>query len=475
MKKRLLSGILAFCMVLLLLPIATEATTNKTQAEAVVWAKSQIGKSLDYDGAYGAQCVDLIYYYYSYLGKTVMGGDASAYAYNTLPSGWSRVKYSSGVVPKAGDIAVWSYAASSAGHVAIVLSGDSGGFTAIDQNWRGSDGDLKCKQVYHNYTYGTLACFIRPDFRGSPPPDIPSNFTCSITSPSGTIEAKKACVVRGSVTSARTITKINAWVENASGKTVISASCNPGGTSFSFAGSTIDKNLVFQNVTENGQYYFKVTISDDKTTSKTYSFPFTVTGGTDPVQRPGKSELINMSSTYISGEPIVFSWKNTSNTTHYNVYIQENSSGSWKTLKHIKYAENGITSWTLTSEGNYRAAVQSYNSNGWESDHSDWLHTESDYVYFTVVDGKPSNVKIVTDKSTYTLGETVTITPSATNARGFNYRICYGTYGDDTTVTSDFLVSLAANSIHRTRLEPISFASAHWEQMAIQTPNAPLK
>ena len=92
----------------------------------------------------------------------------------------------------------------------------------------------------------------------------------------------------------------------------------------------------------------------------------------------------------------------------------------------------------LTSEGNYRAAVQSYNSNGWESDHSDWLHTESDYVYFTVVDGKPSNVKIVTDKSTYTLGETVTITPSATNARGFNYRICYGTYGDDTTVTSDF-------------------------------------
>ena len=169
MKKRVLSLVLTLCMLLLLLPTAAEAATNRTQSEAVSWAKSQIGKALDYDGAYGAQCVDLIYYYYSYLGKTVVGGDGSAYAYNALPSGWSRIKYSSGGVPKAGDIAVWSYAASSAGHVAIVLSGDSSGFYAVDQNWRGADGDLKCKQVYHNYTYGTLACFIRPDFKNSTP------------------------------------------------------------------------------------------------------------------------------------------------------------------------------------------------------------------------------------------------------------------------------------------------------------------
>ncbi len=50
----------------------------------------------------------------------------------------------------------------------------------------------------------------------------------------------------------------------------------------------------------------------------------------------------------------------------------------------------------------------------------------------------PTNVRVVTDKSTYTLGETVTVTPSAQGADHYSMRICYGSYGEETTVFSDF-------------------------------------
>ena len=42
-------------------------------------------------------------------------------------------------------------------------------------------------------------------------------------------------------------------------------------------------SLKFQNITKNGQYYFKVTISDDRSCSRVFTFPFTVTGGTGDV------------------------------------------------------------------------------------------------------------------------------------------------------------------------------------------------
>ena len=46
---------------------ANEAkATSKTSDEAINWVKSQVGNSIDADGAYGAQCVDLIRAYYNF-------------------------------------------------------------------------------------------------------------------------------------------------------------------------------------------------------------------------------------------------------------------------------------------------------------------------------------------------------------------------------------------------------------------------
>lgn len=92
MKKRTLSLLLSLCILLALTPAAAlpaaASTNGHTQAEAVAWAKQQVGKYLDYDGAYGAQCVDLTKYYYAYLGNGKYGtGNATNYQSNTLPPG----------------------------------------------------------------------------------------------------------------------------------------------------------------------------------------------------------------------------------------------------------------------------------------------------------------------------------------------------------------------------------------------------
>ena len=164
--------------------------TSRTQSEAVNWANSQKGKSLDYDGAYGAQCVDLIYYYYQYLGVSPQGGDASAYINNSLPSGWKRV-YSNF---QPGDIAVWKVnhscgtcTTSSYGHIGIITSADSTGFNAINQNFNGAS---YCTQ---NWFYcSALACAIRPNWNSGnvAPISFNSQSTTAIGNDTATINFK---------------------------------------------------------------------------------------------------------------------------------------------------------------------------------------------------------------------------------------------------------------------------------------------
>ena len=100
--------------------------------------------------------------------------------------------------------------------------------------------------------------------------------------------------------------------------------------------------------------------------------------------RPSKPSVNNLKSTYCSAQNITFTWKATTNTTHYNVLIHVKRNGEWKYLQWTSYASSGI-SYRLGA-GEYRVEIQSYNSNKWESDNSDWLHTLSDWQYFTVVD-----------------------------------------------------------------------------------------
>ena len=144
--------------------LAVSVSQERTRDEAIAWVYAQEGKGLDYDGAYGNQCVDLIKYYYDYFGvASYARGNGCDYVTNALPDGWSRIQYYSGFRPEPGDIAVWgTNYGQGYGHVSIVLSAGSSNFVSMDQNW----GAKYCKQVTHAYNIWGV---IRPKYKDADP------------------------------------------------------------------------------------------------------------------------------------------------------------------------------------------------------------------------------------------------------------------------------------------------------------------
>lgn len=154
-----------------LLATATEAyaTNSHTAADGVAWAKARANEGWcdDVDGAYGCQCVDLILAYYDYLGVSRSSGNAYEYAYNALPSGWTRV-YSN---PQPGDVIVWGPGAvlQDGGYNANSKNGHIGIVTEIVSNTQVSTVETNtynhraAKAFTWRYS-STASCFIRPNF-----------------------------------------------------------------------------------------------------------------------------------------------------------------------------------------------------------------------------------------------------------------------------------------------------------------------
>ena len=97
-----------------------------SQGEALTWLHNAVGVSIDFDGAYGAQCVDLLKAYYDYLGVGAQHGNAQDYRSNFLPQGWQRIE---GAEPMPGDILI--YIGGPYGHVAAYESD----YSTYHQNW----------------------------------------------------------------------------------------------------------------------------------------------------------------------------------------------------------------------------------------------------------------------------------------------------------------------------------------------------
>ena len=173
-QRKIMGLIISFVMIITIMPQTIWASDAGSREDAVKWAYAQEGKFLDYDKVYGAQCVDLVHYYYAYFGKASYAtGNGCDFVNNKLPDGWTRIKNTPDFVPQPGDIAVWGKELSQYGHVAIILSADAHSFVSMDQNWpRGS----ACKKVTHNYNkfWGV----IRPNF--SEPHSNPVTTTPSI-------------------------------------------------------------------------------------------------------------------------------------------------------------------------------------------------------------------------------------------------------------------------------------------------------
>jgi len=123
------------------------------------------GKSTDFDGGSGVQCVDLAkMYFHHVLGlKTQAIGNAEAYwrRYNELPylkDNFIKIPNTPTFIPQKGDVAVWDKRHGKYGHIAVCNGeGTTSYFYSYDQNWI----IKRMHLVKHNYKSG-FAGVLRP-------------------------------------------------------------------------------------------------------------------------------------------------------------------------------------------------------------------------------------------------------------------------------------------------------------------------
>ena len=119
---------------------------------------SNLGKSLDWDSAYGSQCVDLFRFFcHDVLSitqpKSVSGAADFWTNYDTdsvLKINFSKISNSADFIPQEGDVAIWNKNAGGGfGHIAIVYGSDHtlNYFHSFDQNWS----HQYCEIIKHSY------------------------------------------------------------------------------------------------------------------------------------------------------------------------------------------------------------------------------------------------------------------------------------------------------------------------------------
>jgi hypothetical protein len=138
--------------------VKVQAYTAHTADEAIAWAESKVGTAIDYDGAYGAQCVDLAKAYYHYLGVTPSLGNGADYRTNTLPAGWQRIR---GAQPEKGDLLIYTGGTRGLGHVAIYDSDTSAYHQHLQKNSQVEHVTGSSYKAFSNIHYWGV---IRPDF-----------------------------------------------------------------------------------------------------------------------------------------------------------------------------------------------------------------------------------------------------------------------------------------------------------------------
>ena len=346
--KRLRKTIAFFiiAMFLMLVPSGKVwAYSAHSQAEALNWAKSQINKSLDYDGKYGAQCVDLIAYYYQYLGTRTPGGNAEKYRSNALPSGWTRVYGDY----QPGDIGVWKpsysyngYSTSSLGHVGIITSLSGSNFYAVNQNFSNQS---YCTE--NRFPVQVLACAIRPDFSSTPTPLYYTNIV------SYDIQAHNVNI-KGDINNPGryTVSEVGAYIWDSKGNLVVNhvETC---GYNYKVINQNLDvvkealasglqmgENFTFQLwASANGQRY----VSDKGW--------FTTLFEAAENDRP---EL----TVDVSGEKVKFQWNSVSWSDAYNLRIQD-TAGKDYTQWNLKELSCSVA----LPEGSYKAYVDGLRGN----------------------------------------------------------------------------------------------------------------
>lgn len=126
-----------------------------TYADVDAFLAKWLGKSIDRDGAFGAQCVDFAAQYTAelfgvgYLPTPVTGGARDIYERFSLGAYFDKIPNTPDYVPVKGDIVIWTaFSNNQFGHIAIASGeGDTNTFVSYDQNWNVQ----KVERIRHNY------------------------------------------------------------------------------------------------------------------------------------------------------------------------------------------------------------------------------------------------------------------------------------------------------------------------------------
>lgn len=141
------------------------------QYTAEYFINANDGEFMDFDGAYGAQCVDLFNYYNQqvvgapWIGTPTTGGAVDLW--NDFDSGagpqfYRKIANTPEGVPQFGDVVIWDQnvpgVTGPAGHVGIFTYGDANSFTSFDENYPTGSA---CHHQFHPSYKGVLG-WLRP-------------------------------------------------------------------------------------------------------------------------------------------------------------------------------------------------------------------------------------------------------------------------------------------------------------------------
>lgn len=126
------------------------------------WINAHNNKYLDYDGAYGAQCVDLYSYYTSgFVGGKPLPVGYAPEIYNNYDSGVYN-RYGSNTAARMGDVAIWGRGPyTPLGHVAIVVGDNGNGTLRVLQSNATSLGS-RGNSIISNISKSALYGYLRP-------------------------------------------------------------------------------------------------------------------------------------------------------------------------------------------------------------------------------------------------------------------------------------------------------------------------